>query len=80
MHPQYPRRVPDTAPIKGHINDFFFDIGLVSAFAVIELKTAFAGFALVSLVASCADTFPADSIRLVAIATKDRNSNYTVQT
>ncbi len=80
MHSQHTRRIPDATAIEGHVDNFFFDAGLVGPLAVIELKTAFTGLTLVPLIASCTDPFPADSFGLVAIATENGDSDHTVKT
>ena len=78
-------RITDATAIKGHIDDLFFDAGLVGPLAIIELESALAVFTAIAgppvrLMTTSAKAFAPDRFGVTAIATGDDNSYHTLIT
>ena len=77
--------IPNATPIKGHINDLFFDAWLVGPLVTIELESALTVFTAVAgpparLMTMSAKTFAPDSFRLTTVATRNDDSYHTLLT
>ena len=77
---QHAGRITDATAIKGHIDDLFFDAGLVGAVGIQELKTAATGFTFVALVGISTDSFTPDFILVAAVATRNSDSYHVIKT
>lgn len=82
---QYPGCVADTASVQGHVDDLFFDAGLVGLLSVVELKTSLAGFTFVAgppvrLMAFGGDAFTSNGLLVVTVAARNGDSYHAVET